>query len=100
MSLILEALRKSEAERRLGSAPGVLAPMPVLHAPAPRRRSPLAIAAFALALAAVAGGSWQMFGRNGAAPAEAVPSGRQAASAATATAVGSDGPVLPVASPV
>jgi general secretion pathway protein B len=31
MSLILEALRRSEAERQLGRAPDVLAPMPVLR---------------------------------------------------------------------
>ncbi len=44
MSLILEALRKSEAERRLGSAPDLLTAMPVLRASAPRRRWPLAMA--------------------------------------------------------
>jgi general secretion pathway protein B len=36
MSLILEALRRSEAERQLGRAPDVLAPMPVLRRPAQR----------------------------------------------------------------
>jgi general secretion pathway protein B len=40
MSLILEALRKSEAERRLGSAPDVLSAMPVMRASAPRSRWP------------------------------------------------------------
>lgn len=53
MSLILEALRKSEAQRQLGQVPGVLAPMP----PARRHRltQPLVwIAWIALALA----GGW------------------------------------------
>lgn len=44
MSLILEALRKSEAERRLGSAPDLLTVMPILRASEPRRRWPLAMA--------------------------------------------------------
>ncbi len=39
MSLILEALRKSEAERRRGQAPDVLAEMPVVQ-PAARRTAP------------------------------------------------------------
>lgn len=44
MSLILEALRKSEAERRLGSAPDVLSAMPVMRVSAPRPRWPLPLA--------------------------------------------------------
>ena len=55
MSLILEALRKSEAERRLGSAPDLLTAMPVLRMSRPQRRWPLALASLLLlvALAAV-----------------------------------------------
>ena len=51
MSLILEALRKSEAERRLGSAPDLLRAMPVLRASAPRSRWPLTAACAAALLA-------------------------------------------------
>jgi general secretion pathway protein B len=59
MSLILEALRKSEAERRRGEAPDVLAPV-VVARPAPRPGLPLAArwGAGALALAVVAGLAW------------------------------------------
>ncbi|MFT3808225.1 general secretion pathway protein GspB [Arenimonas sp.] len=39
MSLILEALRKSEAERKRGQAPGLFAPMPA--PPSRRRRTPV-----------------------------------------------------------
>jgi len=59
MSLILEALRKSEAERRLGSAPDLLAPMPVLRVPARRTPWPLWIAG-ACVLAAMASVWWWM----------------------------------------
>jgi general secretion pathway protein B len=58
MSLILEALRKSEAERRLGSAPDLLTAMPVLRAPAPRRRWPLAMAGALLLLLAMLSSLW------------------------------------------
>jgi general secretion pathway protein B len=50
MSLILEALRKSEAERRLGSAPNVMSAMPVMRVSAPRRRWPIPVAIVAAAL--------------------------------------------------
>lgn len=55
MSLILEALRKSEAQRRLGQAPDLLSPMPGAE-PATRRR--LRGVVFAVALVAVAGIAW------------------------------------------
>jgi len=60
MSLILEALRKSEAERRLGSAPDLLAAMPVLRAPARRSRGPLWIAGACMVVAAMASAWWWM----------------------------------------
>ena len=60
MSLILEALRKSEAERRLGSAPDLLAPMPVLHAPARRLRWPLWVAGACVMVVAMASAWWWM----------------------------------------
>src|SRR5260221_2200340 len=58
MSLILEALRKSEAERRLGSAPDLLTAMPVLRMSAPRRRWPMAMAGAVLLLAVLASAWW------------------------------------------
>jgi general secretion pathway protein B len=64
MSLILEALRKSEAERRLGRAPDVLAPMPAMHAPTPRRRRPAGIAGIAVSILALAFGGWWISGRS------------------------------------
>jgi general secretion pathway protein B len=51
MSLILEALRKSDAERRLGSAPDLLAPMPLLRSVSPRRRWPPVVAVALLLIA-------------------------------------------------
>jgi len=62
VSLILEALRKSEAERQLGRVPGLLTPISL----APRRRSRrqvVWVALLALVLAALAGAWW--LGRNG-----------------------------------
>jgi general secretion pathway protein B len=58
MSLILEALRKSEAERRLGSAPDLLTTMPVLRMSAPRRQWPVATAGAVLLLAVLASIWW------------------------------------------
>ena len=60
MSLILEALRKSEAERQLGSAPDLLTAMPVMRMSAPRRRWPLALAGALLLLVVLALGWWWM----------------------------------------
>jgi general secretion pathway protein B len=63
MSLILEALRKSEAERQVGRAPGLMTPTTV-----PRRRShgPLWLLAGAMLVAGAAAGWW--FGRPAPAP--------------------------------
>jgi general secretion pathway protein B len=65
MSLILEALRKSEAERRLGRVPDLMSPMPASNA---RERSGtrLVLAIFVLLLA-LAGVAWWMM-RNAAEP--------------------------------
>jgi len=60
MSLILEALRKSEAERRLGSAPDLLAAMPVLRASAPRPRWPLWVVGICIAVIVLALAGWWM----------------------------------------
>jgi general secretion pathway protein B len=59
MSLILEALRRSEAERQLGHAPDVLTPMPVLRA-SPRVRYWPWWTALAVVLAGLA--LWGMWG--------------------------------------
>lgn len=71
MSLILEALRKSEAERRLGQAPDLLAPLPITAAPSRRRawRGPL----FAGLLIAVAVGAWWLGQRQATVPAADPP---------------------------
>jgi len=61
MSLILDALRKSEAERRRGQMPDLRAELPpTVHSIAPRRRWPLWFAgmAAAIAVAALAWGLW------------------------------------------
>ena len=59
MSLILEALRKSEAERRSGDAPGLAVELPPVAAPA-RRRLPAAawLAAAVLVAAAILVLAW------------------------------------------
>ncbi|HET6603347.1 MAG TPA: general secretion pathway protein GspB [Xanthomonadaceae bacterium] len=63
MSLILEALKKSEAERRLGQAPGLLSPTPrISH----RRPAPWILVSVAVvALAGVLASAWWL-GRSGA----------------------------------
>ncbi|MBU6199335.1 MAG: general secretion pathway protein GspB [Xanthomonadaceae bacterium] len=67
MSLILEALKKSEANRRLGQAPDLGTPF----APARRERSPAwALLVIVLSLGA---GLWWWFGRGASAPAPAKP---------------------------
>ena len=67
MSLILEALKKSEANRRLGQAPDLGTPF----TPARRERSPVwALLVIALSLGA---GLWWWFGRGASAPAPAKP---------------------------
>ncbi len=53
MSLILEALKKSEAERRLGHAPGLMTPMPATR----RRPRSGAIAKVLLGVAVLAAGA-------------------------------------------
>ncbi|PKM16727.1 MAG: hypothetical protein CVV12_01240 [Gammaproteobacteria bacterium HGW-Gammaproteobacteria-2] len=55
MSLILQALRKSEAQRQLGQAPSLLSPMPAMRA---TRSNGWRWAAFVLLLALVASVAW------------------------------------------
>ncbi|MBB5014645.1 general secretion pathway protein GspB [Rehaibacterium terrae] len=71
MSLILEALRKSEAERRLGQVPDLLAPLPAQAVP-PRRRARRGLL-FAGALIAVAAGAWWLGQRQATLPGAAYP---------------------------
>lgn len=74
MSLILEALRRSEAERRRGEAPDVLAPVEVPRpAPATGLSTPLRRGLAAVAVALVLGGAWWQLApsRGEAAPAAA-----------------------------
>jgi general secretion pathway protein B len=59
MSLILEALRRSEAERQLGRAPDVLAPMPVLRVSRPTRHWPWWTALALLLTALAVWGMWR-----------------------------------------
>src|SRR5690606_20968898 len=98
VSLILEALKKSEAERRLGKAPELLSPAPVA-----RRRHglwPLA-AAMLLAVALSTGITWWLL-RPAPSPANgevAAPAGHAAPAAAgpspASTTVGAEEPAPP-----
>lgn len=63
MSLILEALRKSEAERQLGRAPSLLTPVSIGHAPATSRRWLLVATVAVVLIGAIAAAWW--LGRNG-----------------------------------
>ena len=67
MSLILEALKKSEANRRLGQAPDLGTPF----TPARRGRSP--VWALIVIVAALGAGAWWWFGRGTPAPLPAAP---------------------------
>lgn len=62
MSLILEALKRSEAERRLGEAPDLLASVPEFAGAAPARTVPLGLIAVATTVLALAiGFAWWWF---------------------------------------
>jgi len=68
MSLILDALRKSEAQRRRGEMPDLRAELPpTVHSVAPRRRWPLWFAGIAMAVAVIAVG-WGLWERTPKAP--------------------------------
>lgn len=75
MSLILEALKKSEAERQLGRAPGLTTPMPVRGRSATGERAPLAWITLA-ALLVVGGGTWWLLSARPAPQALAPPASR------------------------
>ena len=81
MSLILEALKKSEAERRLGRAPDLLTPIMTTH---PARRPIRWIATLAIAVTLTGLTSWWWFGRL-ATPAPELVIAEPAPSATTAT---------------
>jgi general secretion pathway protein B len=94
MSLILEALRKSEAERQIGRAPGLLTPVALRPAQRSRARGPLLFAAALLLLLAALALAWWL-GRSAAEPPAAAPAEAPAmvpASPTTLTPVASDAP--------
>lgn len=97
MSLILEALKKSEAERRLGQAPGLMTPMPQRS----RRKSrwPLGVAA-ALLLGVVWIVTWWWLRPPAAPDKVAEPTPAAAASSAPGTARAGDRSGPDVAPPV
>lgn len=64
MSLILEALRKSEAERRRGQAPGLFVEQLPVMALRRARTPPWAWALGGLLLVVLAAGAWRGFGRG------------------------------------
>ena len=105
MSLILDALRKSEAQRRRGQMPDLRAELPpTVHSIAPRRRWPLWFAgmAAAIAIVALAWGVWDRTPKTPPAPAR-VEMADEAPSPATAErpaepAVVSTPPAQPVRS--
>ncbi len=68
MSLILEALKKSEQQRRLGQAPDLGTPVMVA-----RRRRHLAGPAFVVVIIAVAAGTWWWMHRSEPPPAATAP---------------------------
>jgi general secretion pathway protein B len=79
MSLILEALKKSEAKRRLGEAPDLATPFAT-----PRRRSPALPLLLVAIAAAGAFGWWYVRGRAPAAPVAASAESKDAAAKSTA----------------
>ncbi len=86
MSLILEALKRSEAERRLGEAPDLLSPPPeFVSAPSPRRSRVLVVGGIAAALLMVAAfASWWLAVRNNGNASPPAAQGREAAAMQTA----------------
>jgi general secretion pathway protein B len=85
MSLILEALRKSEAERRRGQAPDLRTELPPVAPPRAHALPRWSWAVFALALLVLA---WLLLARSGSGPA----GGPLAPPADTSVATGSAGP--------
>ncbi len=94
MSLILEALKKSEAERRLGRAPDLLAPAP-LRPPGPRRWPSGFVIALVAALL-LAGLAWWWFARPSAPDVPTVTPGTDAARAPATASIEATPPGVPV----
>jgi general secretion pathway protein B len=92
MSLILEALKKSEAKRQLGEAPGLGTPFTVAR----RRRSPLPVIVL-LVLAAVGFGWYYL--RPTPAPTPASETGASKPSASPTTVVADANPQTAAAAP-
>jgi general secretion pathway protein B len=96
MSYILDALRRSQAERERGQVPGLNAqPVPALPAPLPSRRHGLVWAGVALAVLLLLALALMLARRESGAPAPAT-----VAPAAQAPATASVLPAAPVALPV
>lgn len=105
MSILLDALRRSEEQRRLGEVPDIHSPLASGQADSPGwRRWAVWGAAGAIALAVVWAG-WQRFGTGDAAPAAAVESaevitgGAETARRAPAEKPSGDGTNEPAAAP-
>lgn len=95
MSLILDALRKSEAERRRGQAPDLHSPSPLLARIAPRRRSPWPFMLAAIVVVGlVAAAWWWLPPRQPAAPMAAVPA--ESVTATDTTSEAGVPPTIPV----
>lgn len=96
MSLILEALKKSEAERRLGRAPDLLGPAPMVPPP-PRRPWLLpTILGFGLALAGI---GWWLWPGAGTTPAPGPEPVAESTAVAPATSALPEAMPAPVAAP-
>jgi len=93
MSLILEALRKSEAERQIGRAPGLLTPMPLAGTEPSRRRWWLVGLLITLVAGAIALAWW--LGRNGQSEASQTVSTAAAGAAAPASNLAPADPATP-----
>jgi general secretion pathway protein B len=103
MSLILEALKKSEAERRLGRAPGLMDPQP--RSRRRRRAGALRVALAVLLLAVAGGGYWFGLRSTPAPPADGLasaietPDVADAATSLTAPAAAEPAAPPPAATP-
>jgi general secretion pathway protein B len=102
MSLILDALRKSEAERRRGQAPDLHSPSPLLMRAPPRRRSawPVVFAGIAM-LGLAAAAWWWLPPRQADAPSDVTPAAGRPSMDAETTIDTPPAPALtPIPSPV
>jgi len=101
MSYILEALKKAQAERQIGSAPTIHAPqaLPASAAPAGASRKPLLIGLAAGALVVAVGGALAWRALSGPAAPTAAPVGPPATAPAQRPATAPAAPTLAVTAP-